>query len=68
MLSVAFALTVVTPAQRAPAAGAVIETVGGVVSAVTDGARLVGDRADVARGVLGGDLVVVGAGREPVSV
>ena len=51
-----------TPLSVAPAAGAVIETVGGVVSAVDDCARLVGGRADVARRVLGDHLVVVGAG------
>ena len=47
-----------------PPAGAVIATVGGVVSPVTAALASFEARPDVAGGVLGGDLVVVGAGGE----
>ena len=58
-------MTVTVPETVAPPAGAVIEhgrrrRVGG-----RGGGRLVPGGADVAGGVLGGDLVVVGAGGEP---
>ena len=63
-LSPAFAVTDTDAETVAPDAGAVIATVGGVVSAAATPLRLVSGRADVAGDVLGGDVVVVGARRE----
>ena len=60
--------SVTVPAARAPAAGAVIDTVGAVVSAVTTAARLGRGSARVAGRVGRHDPVVVGAGARPVSV
>ena len=67
-LSDASAVTVTGPETVAPAAGAVIDTVGGVVSAVTTALASFDAGAEVAGGVLGLHDVVVRPCGHAVSV